>query len=145
MGALQGETGRGKNVYCGWRPRSLEHDYELTKWCRCYPGLEYERGNELERGADAIAWSDAAKAYLELDTGSMPLERVRQRWEQYRDSDGYLIVITTTEKRLRQLMDVSQCVKEVALFCRLDDVRRSPGGAVYFTTAGVAIPLGEVL
>lgn len=145
-GALQGETGRGKNVYCGFRPRALEHDYELTKWCRCYPNWEYERGNQLARHADAVARSGTVKAFVELDTGSMPLERVlHQRWSSYRNADGYLIVVTTTEKRCHELMAASQMIRQIGLFCRLEEVRCDPWGAVYRNADGVRIAIGEVM
>jgi len=132
---MEKATGRKKCMYGGYRPRSLEHDKYVTDLVVYgYPELKWTRGNNLERNADAIFEMNSNKVLLEFETGSMPLERIRDKWlRNYADCEDKLFVVTLDEQFLEDVIAVSDVVAGIASFGVLKNVTDDPHGHVWRT------------
>ena len=120
-------------MYGGYRPRSLHHDVLVTSIAAyAYPDAEWTRGNHLDRNADAIMRRNGKTAFVELETGSMPLDRIREKWEtSYAGCADKLLVVTLDEEFRNAVMSVSAAVAHIAYFGVLKNLVEQPSDAVW--------------
>lgn len=142
MATATRDNGRPAHVYGRWRPNAIEHDVLLSRFFALSPDWHVERGGKLERNADAVCWIGQQKAYVELDTGSMSLRKVRRRWDSYLDCDGIVLVVTTSEKRLERLREASTAIGDYFLITTLDRLAGEPLGYIWSDINGDPCRIG---
>ena len=59
-----------------------------------------------------------------------------QRWPRYTDVHDFVLVVTTTEQRLRNMMEHAEAVAEIALFTTLDQAKQDPRGEIWVDCFG---------
>lgn len=142
VGTVRGDDGRPAYVFCGWRPSAIEHDVLVTDIRAAYVELSFERGQQLERSADAIFWNGNKKYYLEFFTGKQTLNQIRHRFEKcYGDAEHPIAVYALTRGRLDSIRCVAESVGKLALFGVVSEVIANPWGESYETIGGVRVPL----
>ncbi len=99
----------------------------------------------MERLADAIVHT-RPKLYVELDTGSIPYDRVGDRWRRaYADPDGYVVIVTLRRSRLEGLQRAGRMLDKIAVFSVLEEIRQHPFATVYETAAGVPLAVAQLV
>ena len=69
---------------------------------------------------------------LELETGSMPLERIRHKWlRSYSGCTDKLFVVTLDDEFLEAVMSVSDPVAQIACCGVLNNIIETPQGDVW--------------
>lgn len=143
------DNGRPQDVYFNGSLKidHLKHEVLLTDFLLLYEGVEFCRLWDVDQQvrADAEMVLNGMKFFVELDTGEVSLGRVEKRWENYSGVSDYLLVVTSSETRLRNLVEHSSEVRGIALFTTLDEVKEEPYGEVWLDCFGkrVALPRPE--
>ena len=124
------------HVYCnGWNPKNLIHEVMLTSVLLPFDQLAIiKRGNcaDQKTQADAVMKMAGHTYYIEMDTGSVHHPQQKRRWKRYRHiSNDFLLVVTTSETRLLNLIDHAGAVANIALFTTLDQAVGSPFASIW--------------
>jgi len=113
-----------------------------------YPDAEWTRGNNLERNADAIMRQNGKTAFVELETGTMPLDRIREKWEtSYAGCTDSLLVVTLDERFLGDAASRSKDVlgRVYEYFLGKFANAEGKGGGEFYTPQSVVKLLVEMI
>lgn len=143
--AMINHSGRPQDVYCNdWKPKhnNLRHEVLLTDFLLLYPDAAIVRGYDVDRKIrpDAEMSFDNGKKhhFVELDTGHVRYNKLKERWKAYGNTKDLLLVVTSTQKRLQNLLKHSQRVAHIAVFTTLAEARKNPHGKIWIDTSGNA-------
>lgn len=143
---LLNAEGRPNHVYCnGWTPKpaELRHDVLTTDIVLCYPEATVRRGPFTQfknlRADAELQFPDGRLFWVELDTGSEGLAKVRKRFRTYRQhhtDNGILLFVTLSPVRLTHLLDEASIVSGFSVFATYADVMANPRGPVWTDVDG---------
>jgi hypothetical protein len=132
------EEGRPQDVYCnGWRPKedNLKHEVMLTEFLLPFmPAAEIVRGPYCDRKilADAELTFGDHKFYIEMDTGTVDHKRQQKRWAKcYSHVGDYLLVVTSSTTRMKNLIRNAAAVHSIALFTTFAQACEHPFGEIW--------------
>ena len=140
------EVGRPLAVY-GWHPvkqENLLHEVELTRaWLaitrnRQHTALRLDSVDQY-RKPDMELWMEGDHYYVELDRGTVSHRAQAKRWELYRTVDDRhheLLVITTSEARMDELIKHADAVRHIARFTVLETLLETPKENVWIDCSG---------
>lgn len=137
-------------VICGWRPHDFKHEVMGTEFCLAYQRFAFKRGKKVNKQIRADIEMrveiEALKqlVYGEIDCATVPHSRQKQRWKKYADVEQPVLVVTTGEQRMRNLMDHAQKVAHIAAFSTFKKITADPFGRVWVDTRGRQFTLYEV-
>lgn len=129
--------GRPVNVYCTptWRPhrRCLAHERLATRLQLLYPQGRWERGYDFGHPyPDAKVLLGGVWYFVEADNDTEGQKKWRRRVDAYAKLDDTVLVVTTSDDRVEQLLSWSDGF-ETACFTTIDRVRADPWGKVWKT------------
>lgn len=136
------ETGRPRDVYCGWHPKAdtLLHELLLTRFLLKFPSQSIRRKNlEPFNHPDAEILIGETRYYVELDTGTMSHKQIEQRFDEYRGALGTILWVTLSEERLQGLRAKAGPIKDIILFTTLDRFLSDPFGSVWTLADGTRV------
>lgn len=125
-GAMQRkDTGRPELIYgrkC--KPSEAAHEVMVAEF-EVLTGIRLERSKKSGRAEpDGTGEKDGVSFSLEVDhSGHMTKKQMQAKWERYKGSDGFVLVVAMTEGRMRKLMEWAEDVTERALFSTFDRLR----------------------
>ena len=144
---MEKESGSPRKVFCnGWRPPvdTLPHEIMGTRFLLKYDLDKCVRGYDVDKRtrADAEIWMGGRKYLVEIDTGKVKYRRIQARWRKYRGVEDFLLVVTSTEDRMKRVIEHSSEVAGIALFTTLDKALDDPYGVIWVDCFGkeVALP-----
>ena len=137
------DEGRPERVFCnGYEPQRnhLKHEVWLPDFLLPYD--EYSvmrRGNDVDQRIrpDAEMEMDDQKYFVELDTGTVHHPKQRKRWKRYdKVADEFLLVVTSSKKRMKNLISSADGVRSIALFTTLKEAIENPFGEIWHDCSG---------
>ena len=147
------DEGRPERVFCnGFEPQRnhLKHEVWLTDFLLPYDEYsEMKRGNEVDQKIrpDAEMEMGNEKYFVELDTGTVHHPKQRKRWKRYSTvKDEFLLVVTLSKIRMKNLITNADGVRSIALFTTLAEAIADPYGEIWRDCLGkecAAIPRPE--
>ncbi len=146
IGTKKTKKGRRPEAYCGSPSSCLQHDLLGTEFRGAYSDVYCERGAKLLHGCDLIFhFTNERRGFVEIDTGTMTLNsKQRDRWHQYEDAQGVVLVVTKSLKRMKNLQEISEEIGDFSLFGVLDEVIKNSWGECYENIDGVAMSVEQV-
>lgn len=144
------KRGAGFEVFCirPVRQDTLLHDVLCTKVVLPHVG----RGWTCRRGADVdsctlpdaeLVRPDGVRFAVEMDRGTIAVDRVVKRLEKYRGGQAFVLVVTATESRLKRLLAATAHLSGGLLLAPLARVRENPLGEVYEDHLGERVSIGS--
>lgn len=119
-------TGRPVTAYgrrC--KPQDIEHEIHVA-WLELYFKTKLERcvkvgGTEC----DAAMTYKGRRCYTEVDNSQkMPIKQMQEKWKKYHTHpEGYILVVSRTERRMFKLLLTADLVKDRAFFNTFDRLK----------------------
>jgi hypothetical protein len=99
------------------KPDILEHEVWITE-AELLLGIEFERGVSVgETQADGMFVRDGTRFFVEVDhSAKMSSKQMRAKWQRYEGVEGFILVVSHKESRMRKLLSGAELVKDLALF-----------------------------
>ena len=99
------------------KQEDLEHEVMVTE-AELLLGKFQRRAKVGKAIPDGLLIRNGKRFFIEVDNHTMTTKQMEEKWKNYGQFEGYILVICHTKRRLKRLMRSAESVKNVALFTR---------------------------